>query len=122
METWKTTLHLGPTAVQVLLTDEDHNEVLKARLPLRPLHPRAVLTLMEGLALWAGHPITVALGAADRSEPIFARWLFGPDGWPSDSALVRFSFLAVPPRRRRTLAGVGDFRELRRLHRDGRSS
>lgn len=117
---WKTTLWLGPTAVRLLITDEDNHEILKARLPLRPTHPRAVLSLLEGLALWAGHPLGVALGVAGRSGPGFAGWIFDPDGMPGDSALLQFTVLNARRPRRRTLPGVGDFRQLRLLHRDGR--
>jgi hypothetical protein len=36
---------------------------------------------------------------------------------PIDSALVRFDVVTPAPRRRRTIAGVGDFRSLRLLGR-----
>lgn len=117
---WKTTLWLGPTAVRLLITDEDNHEILKARLPLRPTHPRAVLSLLEGLALWAGHPLVVALGVAGRSDRVSAAWIFNPEGMPDDSALLQFTVLVGRRPRRRTLSGVGDFRQLRLLHRDGR--
>lgn len=119
---WNTTMQLGPNVVRLLMTDEENHEILKARLPLRPIHPRAATTLLEGLALWAGLPLSVALGADSRSGRASAEWLFGPDGWPQESALVRFDVIGDRPRRRRTIPGVGDFRQLRLLHRDGRSS
>lgn len=119
---WKTTMWLGPNAVRLLITGDENEEILKARLPLRPTHPRAATTLLEGLALWAGHPLTAALGADGRSGPTSAAWLFGPEGWPQESALVRFHVIGAPSRRRRTIPGVGDFHQLRLLHRDGRSS
>jgi hypothetical protein len=122
MNRWNTTMQLGPNAVRLLVTNEENHEILKARLPLRLTHPRAATTLLEGLALWAGHPLTAALGAAGRSGPTYAEWLFGPDRWPEDVALVRFDLLEDRPRRRRTIPGIGDFRQLRLLHRDGRRS
>jgi hypothetical protein len=122
MSTWKATMHLGRSAVHLLLTDEENHEILKARLPLRPTHPRAATTLLEGLALWANHPLLVALGADAASAPTSAVWIFGPDRWPEDTALVRFTFLAARRPRRHTIAGVGDFRQLRLLHRDGGAS
>ena len=120
--TWNTTMQLGPNAVRLLMTDENRNEILKARLPLEAIHPRSVTTLLEGLALWAGDPLSVAVGAVGRSGPTYARWMFGDEGWPKDSRLVHFDLLEDRPGRRRTITGVGDFRELRLLHRDGRSS
>jgi hypothetical protein len=120
---WNTTMQIGPNTVRLLLTDENNHEILKARLPLCcPVHPRSATTLLEGLSLWAGAPLTVALGAVGRSSPTSAEWLFGSGTWPADSALVRFDLLEDRPRRRRTIAGLGDFRQLRLLHRDGRSS
>lgn len=119
---WNTTMKLGPNAVLVLMTDENHNEILKARLPLQSIHPRAVISLMEGLALWAGQPLTVALCAAERSGPTYAQWLFGAGRWPESSALVSYDVIEARRGRRRTISGVGDFRQLRLLHRDGRSS
>jgi len=119
---WNTTMQLGPNAVRVLITDEERNEILKARLPLQSLHPHAVHSLMEGLALWAGEPLTVALCAAERSGPTYAEWLFGGGRWPESSRLVNYEVIEDHRSRRRTIPGVGDFRQLRRFHRDGRSA
>ena len=121
MNPWKLTLLLNRTSVWLLLTDEEQNELLKARLPrCYPTHPRALMTLLEGLALWSGRPLTVAIGVAGRSDPSSGAWLFGPDRWPEPSALLAFEVLAARPARRRTIPGVGDFRQLRLLHRTGR--
>jgi hypothetical protein len=43
--------------------------------------------------------------------------LFADGLLPIDSALVRFDVVTPAPRRRRTIAGVGDFRSLRLLGR-----
>ena len=118
---WHTTMQLGSNAVRLLMTNEENHELLKARLPLRPIHPRSATTLLEGLSLWAGYPLTVALGADSRSGRTSAEWIFGSDGWPQESALVHFDVIG-DRRRRQTIPGVGDFRQLRLLHRDGRSS
>lgn len=115
MEPWKTTLELSARRTKLLATDPDRNEVLKASLPPFPQHPRALLTLLEGLALWSGQTLTAALSAERRVDPRCAEALFGDGLVPMDSALVRFDILA-PARRRRTLAGVGDFHQLRLLH------
>ena len=114
MNAWKTLVELTPQATRLLILDPDGNEVLKARLPLRPSHPRALLTLLEGLALWFNQPLTAAIGVAPSVDRRFAAAFF--DDTSIDSALVRFE--ALPPaRRRRTLPGVGDFRQLRLLAR-----
>jgi len=118
MEPWKTTLTVSRTSVKILATDPRGNECLKARLPL-PNHPRALTTLCEGLALWGHAPLHVVIAAGstlDRSE--FSA-LFGENFWLPDSALVHFD-LALPVVRRRTLPGLGDFRQLRLLLRRSR--
>lgn len=119
---WNLTILLGPNAVRILMTDDDNHEILKARFPMRPTHPRATTALLEALSLWAGSPLTAALGADERSGPTYSEWLFGADRWPEESALAHFRVLGDRRSRRRTIPGVGDFRQLRRLHRDGRSS
>ena len=101
-------------AARCLVTDSQHNELLKALLPSHPSHPRALLTLLEGLALWSDRPLDAAICAASSLDPSCGEALFGRGPWPLDSALVRFHELA-PAQRRRTLSGVGDFRQLRLL-------
>ena len=115
MDTWKTTVQPTRRSVRLLMTDPDRNEVLKAALPPFPQHPRALLTLLEALALWAGQPLTAAVSAAPPVDRRYAEALFGDGLLPLDSALVRFETLA-PAARRRTISGVGDFRQLRLLH------
>jgi len=122
MERWKTTMELGPVTVRLLVTDEEGNEVVKARLPLRPLTLGTVRTLLEGLALWSGQPLRAAIVAGGGSARSRVALLFGPGLWPVDSALVHFDVVSPRRSRRRTLPGVGDFRQLRLLHRNGRSS
>ena len=122
MERWKTTMEIGPRAVRLLVTDEEGNEVVKARLPLRPLCMGTVRTLLEGLALWSGQPLRAAIVAGSGSGPSRISLLFGPGVWPEDSALVGFDVVVPRRSRRRTIPGVGDFRQLRLLHRTRRRS
>ncbi|MBC8423031.1 hypothetical protein H8E07_02810 [bacterium] len=111
MSTWRTTLRLAAGSLKVLVTDPAGEDLLKARLPIQPSHPRALLTLLEGAALWSGSPLYAAVSAAARPGSSLASGLFGAALWPTESALVRFDFVG-PPRRRRSLRGLGDFREL----------
>lgn len=115
MNTWKTTVQPTRRAVRLLMTDPDRNEVLKAVLPPYPQHPRALLTLLEGLALWVAHPLTAVVSVAPSVDQRSVEALFGDGFLPLDSALVQFD-TAGAVKRRRTLAGVGDFRQLRLLH------
>ena len=115
MDTWKTTVQPVRRSVRLLMTDPEQNEVLKAALPPMPQHPRALLTLLESLSLWVGQPLTAAVSAEPSVDRRCAEALFGDGFLPLDSALVRFDMLA-PVQRRRTLRGVGDFRQLRLIH------
>lgn len=117
MSRWKTAVEVTAMNAKLLVSDQDHNELLKAALPSRPDHPRALLTLLEGLALWSGHPLTAAICVGRTSGARCDSGLFGGDLYPCDSALVRYDVVEV--RRRRTLGGVGDFRQLRLIQRGG---
>ena len=114
MSPWNVMIEANPHAVRALVTDSQRNEVLKAQLPSFPSHPRALLALLEGLALWSESPINAAICAAPSLTRTCGEALFGRSLLPVDSALVRFHEVE-PARRRRTLAGVGDFRQARLL-------
>lgn len=111
MPDWLAKLLLSKDGITKLKIENPDGDLLKARLP-RPNHPRALLTLLEGAALWTGHPLCAAISVEGRPDPTFVADLFGGD-WPGGSALVRF-VAAVPRERvhRTRLAGVGDFRQL----------
>ncbi len=115
MHDWMTCLHLGSRSARLLVTDPTWGDRMKAVLPPRPQHPRALLTLLEGLALWSGQPLTAAISAGPPGSPTFDR-VFCDDGYPLDSALVRFVALD-DDRRQQRLFGLGDFRALRRAGR-----
>ena len=116
MDPWTTMIQLTPRTTRLLLLDEDRNELLKAVLPTFPHHPRALLTCLEGLALWSGQTLHAVISAASAVDRYSVEAHFGDGLLPIDSALVRFDYPA-PGRRRRTIAGVGDFRQLRRTSR-----
>jgi hypothetical protein len=118
MSTWSTTLRVTDT-VKLLITDEEGNDLLRARLPRRCYHPRALLTLLEGLALWGGTPLTAVISVDDSAGRSDAD-LFGGQLWPAESALVRFDFHRSCQQLR--LRGLGDFRDVLVIHpRGGRS-
>ena len=109
--TWTSSLRVTSREVTLLIEDEERGDLLKARLPLAPRHPRALLTLLEGAALWCGQPMRVVLSAADCSMPWLGSGLFGDELWPGESPLVTFHIAARGSRKR--LSGLGDFRPLR---------
>jgi hypothetical protein len=112
MDPWTITLQATPKGALLLVTSAG-SDLLKARLPLKPSHPRALLTLLEGLALWRGQALHVAI-SADADSPAWAgSALFGDELFPAESPLVQFH--AVHRGCRVRLRGVADFRSLRRI-------
>jgi hypothetical protein len=121
MRPWKGAVRVTTREVRVLVRDPQQGDLLKARLPPSAQHPRALLTLLEGLALWGGQPLRVVVSAAsaDDGRPCFCgSGLFGDELWPGESPLVRYEVGGRDPRRRR-LAGLGDFRPLRAASQGG---
>ena len=116
MAAWKSALAVSSNDIKLLVTSAEGDDVLKARLPVRSKHPRALLTLLEGSALWSGHPIRTAIsvvGAVDHSLGLGDLENLCLD----ESALVRLAF--VEARHPRRITGLGDFRQLRLFGRNG---
>lgn len=105
----------GPHATRVIAMAGPSEVILKARLSKEPVHPRALATLLEAVALWQGQPVRAALsaaGAGSTSASKLYRETFLDDG----GAL--FSVVWVPAgaaRPRQSLTGLGSFRDLERL-------
>lgn len=112
LRAWRCSLRVTQSHATVLLSGPD-GDLLKARLDTRPCHPRALLTLLEGLSLWCGEPLSVALTVDGSSHASLPSTLFGDELWPGESGLVRFE-LVHRDRRPKRLGGLGDFRVERR--------
>jgi len=109
---WNTRLRIEPDALKILIEDVQ-GDALKARLPLSPHHPRALLTLLEGVALWSGETLHAALSVGGPRARSSVKAIFGGAIGPMESALVHFDSVHPPERSRsRRMAGVGDFRQL----------
>ncbi len=113
MALWSTTLRIEEE-LKLLVTSQEGDDLIKARLPLRPPHPRALLTMLEGIALFCGEPLCVVISAGSDPDAWLGSEQWCEDLWPAESPLVRFDFTIPPPRPRRRLRGVGDFRNVRR--------
>lgn len=107
----------GPEGTRILV-QEVYRAVLKARLPDAPQHPRALETLAEGVALWCGRPLYVALGvAAEDALCVSPHWHATVD------VLTRTPLVTIepvigaprPPWGVEDRGALGDFREVRRL-------
>jgi len=107
------TVHPGPNQVRILVT-EAGDDCLKAVLPSHPAHPRALHTLLEGLAQWHGRPVHAALVVDGPSACSRIDALVG-EVWPRDLATVRFE-IRHPRVDRRRIRGPGDFRQLYLMH------
>jgi hypothetical protein len=104
----------SPLATRVLLTYGD-DEVMRAALPpARAVHPRAAPTLLEGLSLWLGRPLSVVL-CADAEESSCALGLC--DGFGFGLTTLHYEVDVVDARRQRRL---GSFRDLLQLRLRGR--
>jgi hypothetical protein len=67
--TWSMRLRPRPTTIDLRLQVPER-ELLRAVLPWPPSHPRALVTLLEALALWQGDVLRVAVcvdGSSDSS-------------------------------------------------------
>jgi hypothetical protein len=110
---WKGSVRVTTQDVKVLVQDPQKGDLLKARLPLCAQHPRALLTLLEGMALWRGQPLrVVVVSAGEGCLSWFGSGLFGDELFPGESQLVRYE-VGGRDSQRRLLAGLGDFRPLR---------
>jgi hypothetical protein len=114
---WKVLLELTPAAVRLLVIDAQ-GDIVKAQLPARPAHCRALMLMLEALALWCGRPLSVVVSADCPVDHSFGMGPFGDD-WPDGSALIRFEFIGASRPAGARIAGVGDFEVLRRMQRWG---
>lgn len=110
MNDWTVTLRPVKGALKILVENSE-GDLLRARLPLGPEHPRALLTLLEGLSLWVGAPICAVISVGEREAAFSERRLFGGELWPVQSTMVQFTY-APDGQHRRRITGLGSFRAL----------
>ena len=83
-------------------------DLLKARLDLPPQHPRALLTFLEGLSLWCGHPLRVALPVDASCRAGLEPTLSGDELWPAESLALRQQLATCVRTRKRTRLERGE--------------
>lgn len=112
----KPRLIIKPSSLRTrLLLSFAEEEVLRAALPPpRSTHPRAASTLLEGLSLWLGQPLSVVLCADAQGT---SSELDLCDGFGFGKKTVHYEVEVVDPRRRPR--GLGAFADLRRLEQRG---
>ena len=92
MSRWTIRAQVSRETLRLRVRNDLGDELLHAQMPLPPDHPRALLTLLEGLALWAGEPLCAVIDADDSADPLLALGV----SWTPTSALARCEF--TPPR------------------------
>lgn len=105
-----------PTRVR-LLVRADGQDLMKAVLgPANKAHPRAASTLLEGLALWQQRRLGVVVCVDGRCDG-HALGLFDALGLGERTVHyeVGVAFHRGARARRRTMTGIGDFRDLRQI-------
>jgi len=111
---WMVTVRCMSAEANVQVTDAwTGRDLLEARLPAGPCHPRALMTLCEGLALWHGLPLCVAVSADADAQRCFEQIFYGDGLVEPRSPLVTLE--PRPPRQPRARRGraPGDLRKLR---------
>lgn len=110
LHAWLAKLEIRPKSLKLTVIDAEGNEVLKAIFGRAPRHPRALLTLLEGVALWSEETLRCVISA---EHPVSHSLGLGPfgDEWPEESALVRFQVVQRACRRRRRIRGIVDPRQ-----------
>lgn len=113
MACWPTTLRIGRD-LKLLVSSPEGVDLLKARLPLcPPPHPRALLTLLEGVALFSGEPVCAVISARRQYDHWLGSERWAEQLWPTESPLVQFDF-AVRSSHEQRPRGVDAFRAVRR--------
>jgi hypothetical protein len=108
------TVAAQPTHVR-LLTMGPQGEMMRAILgPISNMHPRAAITLLEGLALWHQQQLSVVV-AVDGQDDGSAMGLFDALGLGERTLHFEVGVAVAGARRPRRLHGLGSFRDLRQL-------
>jgi hypothetical protein len=75
-----------------LIVTEQGKEVLYAQFSDLPIHPRALLFILEGMAMWIGMKLYVVIYADSPVHPTLGLGRAG-DQWPEDNPLLEFVFV-----------------------------
>lgn len=93
---WLVTMELRQKTIWIWVSEGHGRSLLRAELPL-PQHPRALLMVLEGLALCSGERLFAVLGVDHPVSDSLGLGGFGSEDWPEDSDLVQF-FIRQPAR------------------------
>lgn len=99
---------------RLLVTFGDEEKLRAVLPPPVGIHPRAAATVLEGLSLWLGHPLSVVL-CADAGGTSSELGLC--DGFGFGGRTMHYAVEVIDPKRRPR--GLGAFRDLRQLELKG---
>ena len=106
-QAWTTRLHVRMRhdqrqqpgeLISLSVRSNDQRPIVRALFTGYPDHPRALLSMLEGLALWRGTVLDVAISADAPVSTSLGLGAFGGERWPTDSALVRFEWVSEEDR------------------------
>jgi len=105
-----------PDETRVLATAGPQETLLKARLSSAPHHRRAVLTLLEALAMWEGTQARAVVVVDDRESSSLVRLKLDEFADLFEEPLYQMRFVPGHKRGHRDrLDGFGPFHDLRQL-------
>jgi len=110
----------SPRTTRILAMRGPGETILKAHLSLHPASHRAVVALLEAVALWEGAPVRAALVVDDGLMPSPSTSLYRDTFalFGEQTPLYRLEWVPqskAARRRRDGLTGLGDFGDLERL-------
>lgn len=110
-------IHPRPTGTRILAQAGPGETLIKAHLAPTPTSPRAMSTLLEGLALWQGAPIRAALCVEPTADTCVTSSFLESVADYGKAPLFEIEVVTAGRRQRRRdrLEGMGDFRDLRQL-------
>ena len=114
MSSWKASIHLDSKYLRILVTDYLGDDLCKVRFPNHCCHPRSLTSFLEALALWNGVAINAAIFVT-KDAPASSVTAFFGNLWPEESTLVHYQWFPSNHKIKR-LTGLGDFRDMYRLH------
>jgi hypothetical protein len=88
---WLTRVEISPEFVHIQVTEFEHGRVLDAKFYNPPAHPRALVFVLEGLALWVGRRLSVVICADKPAHPLLGLGVHD-DEWPYDNPLLDFAY------------------------------
>lgn len=100
---WRIRVRIEARLIRVTVTEMDGEELLKARLPRQNCDARALLRLLESVALWSGGPVCAAVSVAGQDRTFFDWASLSDELTLTSNALVRVVRVGLDRRRQLSL-------------------